>query len=197
MANKGIGAYVLTHLPTGIYYVGSTNNFADREYNHRSRLNRGVHPNARLQACYTKWADMELRFIPAPTIELARVEEQKLLKQHHGKSLCCNVGLNSTDPTQGVITKELRQQTHQGNSYRSGSKHTDETKARIGAASKGRTKSDDVREKIAAAKRKTVSVNGELYDGVEAVVAKFGVSYSTVLYRIASTSSKFESWFYK
>jgi len=184
--------YILTHKPTGMYYIGSTSNLIKRLSRHKSALNSRSHECAKLQEIYTCWEDIEIVSHEVGSIEEARRMEQDLLNTHFRKSKCCNTS-SSAEPF-GDMTAEDRSNLHRGHKYNLGKAHSDETKAKIGAASLGRTKSPEVRQKIAAAKSKKVSIDGTVYDSIKDAAYKLNLPYMTVSGRLKST--RYTAWFY-
>lgn len=52
--------YVLTHVPTGVTYIGSTKDLKTRLQDHRVKLDGGRHYCKALQAVYTSWSDISV-----------------------------------------------------------------------------------------------------------------------------------------
>lgn len=188
------GAYILRHRKSGKFYIGSASYLSNRKSSHKMELIRGEHPNKALQAVYTCWEDFEWVTYPTDSVESARKEEQRLLDLHRGSSLCCNIAHSSTDMTLGVITAEIRRRTHTGNTYRRGSTHTEETRAKMSDSLKGKIVSPDTRAAISVTKSRAVLCGGVRYESVRLAAEALGIPYNSVVSRIVSTSKRFENW---
>lgn len=83
-ANKG-GIYQIRNTRTNKIYIGSTNNFKKRAYQHESRLNAGKHYNKYLLAAWNKWGSDNFIFEVVEVIEgdkLTRtIREEELIKE--------------------------------------------------------------------------------------------------------------------
>jgi group I intron endonuclease len=77
-----IGIYTWTNTKTGKVYIGSSANCDRRMNEHRSRLRRGVHTNAKLQASWSKHGESAFEFSMIFTVlnraDLEAVEQQFL-----------------------------------------------------------------------------------------------------------------------
>lgn len=76
--------YVIRHEASGRVYIGSARVPARRFAEHRSRLRRGVHTNARLQAAWNKHGEAAFTFeLLASVLDVAHIEavEQQALDQ--------------------------------------------------------------------------------------------------------------------
>jgi group I intron endonuclease len=56
------GIYAITHLPTGMVYVGSAVKIGHRWWEHKKHLRRGSHGNGRLQGYWNKHGESEFAF---------------------------------------------------------------------------------------------------------------------------------------
>lgn len=149
------GAYILTHVPSGHYYVGSTNNLLVRYKSHLATLSSGTHRNSRLQSLFTIPDEFEFTPIPTANPSEAREIEQTLLDERHGLELCCNVGTSAVGLWKNMpeyvkvamnegrkrspVWLEAVRNAQRGQTYRLGMRHTDETKAKISAAKMGKS----------------------------------------------------------
>lgn len=188
------GAYILTHAPSGFFYIGSSIDLVRRIREHKSDLLRGTHGNPKLSRCFTCWEDCSYKFFETENIDVAHDLETDLIRKHSSNPLCCNVGTDARNRVAGVIDDEARRRGSLGHTRNLGRTHSEETKARIGAASLGRTKSPEVRQKIAAAKSKKISIEGTIYDSVKDAALKLNMPYTTVSGRLKST--RYQKWFF-
>lgn len=60
---SGAGVYVISCLPTGEVYVGSSATLAPRLWAHRSQLRAGSHPNRALQEAWVRWGEDNFDFL--------------------------------------------------------------------------------------------------------------------------------------
>ena len=164
------GIYRITHIPSGLIYVGSAVNLHTRWRLHRVNLKAGKHHSKRLQRTWDRdGADAFLFSI----IEL--VSEPKTLTEREQYWLDT---LGASDPTKGynlckvagnilgitrsaetiaklraahtgrVMTDQARANMREG--WKNRAPATPETRAKISAASKGRIKSAETRRKLSA-----------------------------------------------
>lgn len=105
---KGVpGAYIMTHRPTGVYYVGSSSNLYLRHRGHLDKLRIGKHRTQRLQELYRGPSEFEFKLIETLDTEEARGVEQTLLDEHLGNPLCCNVAPDAVN-TWDVMPENVR-----------------------------------------------------------------------------------------
>lgn len=198
------GAYIITHLPTGVYYIGSSQNIGRRIVNHRNQLQMGTHPNKRLLETVKSLDELSIVSHPTETLDQARDKEQELLDKHHGQDLCCNVGTGSRSPWSigGVpeSLKKLNRGRALGNRHSEGHVVSDEVKDAVRRANTGLKRSEETIAKLRAAAPtcqmipRQVSVNGIVYDSISAAAKAHGVSSPTVRNRIQSESECFSGW---
>lgn len=152
---KGLaGVYTITHIPTGHYYIGSTNDIFRRWKAHLMGLLKGTHFNYKLQHIFTTTDDIRFEPVVLGSQAEALEMEQKLLNEHWGKQLCCNIR-DSAEAAWLVMPQWLKdrmsdarkrsdkwreavKKSHIGNTWRVGQKQTEETKRNISKAKKGR-----------------------------------------------------------
>jgi group I intron endonuclease len=137
------------------FYVGSTINMKERTRTHRNKLRAGKHHTPHLQAAWSKYGEECFTFEVVEeiaTVEELQVAEDRWLIEYVGQKCCYNAGYRSGAPWRGV-PKEAhpsygRPKTHEeiaaisasvkslyagGIGPRTGTKHSDETKAKISA----------------------------------------------------------------
>lgn len=177
--------YKIVNLVNDKFYVGSTNNQRERFRTHRSKLRRGVHHCAHLQASWNKYGEEKFAFRVVSQIqdgESLQEAEDVWLKEYVGKPNCYNAGMRSGAPMRGIPkekhpafgkpkTEDQRQQISNTlkafyaedyfNHPRVGSVHTEETKERIRQAKlanpttywEGKARSEETKAKIGAAQK--------------------------------------------
>lgn len=136
------GCYILTHVESGKFYIGSTGNLYERHHVHMSHLYSGIHKNLQLQELFDSDDYCLMEHLLTADREIAYQLEQTELDRWIGHPDCLNV-LNDAKASwkYGTYPLHLREQTalrnktvHAGQTYRLGMKHTEETKAKISAA---------------------------------------------------------------
>lgn len=141
------GIYKIINVVNNKFYVGSAVDLKRRKTRHFSELRTGRHNNRHLQAAWIKYG--EQAFVFAVVEELPKdadllAAENVWLKEHVGKEYCYNIGVDATAPHLGMSGPLSPTWGHQ---------HTDEAKARIGAASKARVQTDEEKTKRRATMR--------------------------------------------
>ena len=206
-----LAAYEITHVASGKMYVGSAKDFFGRMRVHKSSLKLGTHKNVDLQAAFNIDPEIEFSVTFYDTREEAYDHEQALLDEHHPKGELFNVAVNarSTNKDNEVIKEYLRQ-------LKTGTTHTEETKAKMSANRKGKTKPPRTQEhidKLAAARTgskhseesiakirassanaRPVSIDGVVYPSISEASRSLGVEYKKIKRRIKSTKHK--TWLY-
>lgn len=204
-------AYEITHVASGKMYVGSALDFFGRMRVHKSSLRLNRHSNADLQAAFNIDPEIEFSVTFYDTREEAYDHEQALLDEHHSKGELFNVAVNarSTNKDNEVIKAYLRE-------LKTGTTHTEETKAKMSAARKGVAKPPRTQEhidKLAAARTgckhseeaiaklrasaptsKPVSIDGVIYPSISEASRSLPMDYRKIKRRIKSTKHK--TWLY-
>lgn len=138
------GIYKIVNTVNDHFYIGSAVDLGRRKVRHFSELRNQKHNNPRLQAAWNKYGESNFVFTVIEYIENRRdlyTTEDRWLHGHVGKSYCYNLGMAAISPMLG-LSGEL--------SPTWGYKHTDEAKAKISAAGKGRKVSAEARAKRSA-----------------------------------------------
>ena len=140
--NQGI--YKITNTINDHFYIGSAVNLKRRRIRHFSELRNQKHNNKHLQAAWNKYGENAFTF----TVLEFVADSQKLheaedhwLREHVGKQYCYNIGMAAIAPMLGMSGEK---------SPTWGYKHTEETRAKIGAAGKGRKPSAETLAKRSA-----------------------------------------------
>lgn len=116
------GVYAIVNLANNKVYVGSTVNLSKRFSGHRQALRRGDHPSTHLQHAWTKYGEDTFDF---RVLELCTIDELLELEQAWSNHYC------SYDPQFGYNIREISRSNQ-------GVKLSDETKAKLSAAHKGK-----------------------------------------------------------
>lgn len=135
------GIYKIINVINNKFYVGSAVDLKRRKTRHFSELRNGKHNNRHLQAAWVKYGAQSFVFVVVeelpPEADLLAAENV-WLKQHVGAPYCYNIGVDATAPHLGMSGPLSPTWGHQ---------HTEDAKARIGAASKARVQSEEEKEK--------------------------------------------------
>jgi len=138
--------------PNGDFYIGSSKRLVSRIRQHRSDLKGGSHSNSRMQRVFNKhgaFTETVLHRIA----EWTRLQwEQSYLDEFFGNECCLNLSPQATGGS-GKPSEETRAKM---SATRRGKKKTpmsDDAKANIGAASKGRRHSEETKAKMSAANK--------------------------------------------
>lgn len=137
----GMGIYKIINVINNKFYVGSAVSFSRRKTRHFSELRTNKHSNSKLQNAWNKYGEQAFVFAIVEEVQdkaLLLGVENRWLKEHVGKDYCYNIGVDATAPTLGW-SGEL--------SPTWGMQHTEDAKARIGAASKARVQSEEEKVK--------------------------------------------------
>lgn len=141
------GIYKIINVINNKFYVGSAVDLKRRKARHFSELRTGKHNNRYLQASWLKYGEAAFVFVVVeelpPEADLLAAENV-WLKEHVGKDYCYNIGVDATAPMLGVSGEA---------SPTWGYKHTSESLARIGVASKARVQSEEEKSKRRATMR--------------------------------------------
>ena len=135
--------YKIINAVNNKFYVGSAVNFEKRKSRHLWRLRRGDHVNKKLQAAWNKYGEHAFVFAvvqEVPEAEDLLAAENVWLYQHVGKEYCYNIATDATAPQTGMFGEK---NAMWGKTF----SHSEDAKARIGAASKARVQSDEEKAK--------------------------------------------------
>lgn len=126
------GVYRIIHIPTGREYVGSSKDIRHRRNRHFMMLRHGTHSNKHLQSAYNKYGRSEFEF---HVLELCSAETRIEREQYY---------LDQRKPEfNWRLTAEPTGGWH----------HSEESKAKIGAASKGMKRPAELFQRIVATRR--------------------------------------------
>lgn len=142
--NQGI--YKIVNRVTDQFYIGSAVNLQRRKTRHFSELRNNRHNNKKLQASWNKYGEEAFVFEVLEYVadkELLYITEDKWLAGHVGKAYCYNLGMAAISPMLGLCGDK---NPMWGRTFT----HTDEAKAKIAAASRGREVSAEARAKRSA-----------------------------------------------
>lgn len=102
------GVYVLTHVPTGNFYIGSSKDTHGRIATHKWALRNNQHKNSKLQALYSgDITDFQTEIVYTSSRETAYGMEQELITRHQGNPLCLNIADNAKSSISSTL-QDLR-----------------------------------------------------------------------------------------
>lgn len=205
------GVYILTHKPTGVFYIGSSGSMKKRVWHHLFHLKRGNHYSKKIQDVFTNESDMDVFYYITTDREEAYVEENRYLEQRINDPLCSNV---LTNPKSREGVPHLQETREKIRNSQIGKVIPQETRDKIRATLKGRpvpkeqvAKHQATRKlrprtereiavtlKMQEANKRAVVVNGVHYDSVSSCGLALNTSMTTVYCRIRSPSERFKDW---
>lgn len=205
--------YKLTHIATGCFYIGSSNNFNRRKQQHIWCLKNGSHKNKRLQSLYLTSPDLEFEIIKCSDRQSAYDLEAQEIALNIGNPLMLNfcidvkspmAGLKFSDEHRDKISKALKgreltpEWLEKLSVAKKGIPMTEERKAILVASLKGLPKSEEHRLAAAAGARlatgKPVEVNGVIYATITEAESLLGMEKRSILRRIHSDKPEFSTW---
>lgn len=179
-----IGVYTITHLNTGLFYIGSTGNYLGRRNSHMYYLRQYRHHSPELQEAFVNNPRVMWNFIPMESITKARDLEKMLVHAFGSNSLLCNRRLRNPTP---IPTSNKR-------GRKKGNTHSDETKQKMAETRRGKPKTRAWSDKIADSRRLAVVVDGVKYRSITEAAKVHGISIQLAIHRIKSNRSRWEAW---
>ena len=137
------GIYKIINVINKNCYVGTAEDLTRRKRVHWWMLRRGTHANKHLQSAWAKYKEQAFTFVIVEELnEIADIlaAENIWLKEHVGKIYCYNIAMDATSPQTGMYGEK---NSMIGKTFT----HTEDAKARIGAAAKLRIQTEDEKVK--------------------------------------------------
>lgn len=212
--DKCPGAYVITHVSTGIMYIGSSLRPAERVSFHLSRLRKGLHDNTKFQEHYRSDSKLEWKYYLVKDRDTAYDLEQALIEYYQIKGELFNIAMDVRAPRRGVAMcpehKEKFRNARLGKKNSpehrkkisealTGTKQTEERKQRSSEIRKGIPLTSEKYNKLWKYTRllqKPLMGDGVRYDGTRDAGRKLKIDPKTVAYRIKCKRSKYDGWYY-
>lgn len=207
--------YVITHEPTGHFYVGSSSNFANRKGQHLWSLKSGSHHNKRLQELYDKNPQLTFDTTPCESRERAYDLEQAAITANKDNPLLLNFCIDVRSPMKGLKFSDDHRlkisETNKGRvldgewraklaAAKMGKTQSEETRLKKSLATKGRPLAETHRLAAAEASRlacgKPVSIQGVVYPTLISASMAIGMEKRSVVRRLVSEDPKYQDWFY-
>lgn len=160
--------YRLTHVPTGQYYIGSTQDFNQRRYVHEYSLRKGKHMCQKLQEFYDQNPDpTTLRWdvIHAHPRSHAHQLEEKMIRDNWNDPLLLNKSMN-VKGNDAPISEELREKRR--------------------AVAKQLWAEGRMRDPSVSGASKKVSIDGNIYDSVVAASKQLNLATHHIYRRVKS-----------
>lgn len=195
-----IGCYIVTHAPSGRYYVGSSADLHKRRISHESNWRTGCTNHPRLLEAYrltNSHDDMKWEFFFTETRDEAYALEQAFLDKHWGDPNLLNATKDARAPIAGItMTDDILRRRYENFVKVS---RTPEYRAHQGKVSKLRWDTDTtLRDRIGGknhAISKPLMADGTRYDSAGQAAKALGLYDSkSVCYRIRSPH--FPGYFY-
>lgn len=144
-------AYILTHVKSGDFYIGSTGDFKMRRHGHVKTLNKGIHANSKLQKRYDEDKELSFSIFIANDREDAYKIEQELIDYHKNDPKFLNIGLDAKAPNLGKKLSDVTRAKialKRGVLHHSYGKHfSEEHKRKISESNLGKVNSQESIEK--------------------------------------------------
>lgn len=196
--NKVCGLYVITHLPSGKFYIGSSHDTFGRVSYHKWALRNDKSPCTKFQLVYnTHPGDDTLHVLvhPCKDREAAYAMEQEWVDRHWGSPNCMNTCRNVRNSiSEQLHSKEVIERRSATMKARGA---TAEYKKAMGERAKKRWDEAGARDSIKGAGNpfaKKVSVDGVVYGSVKDAVKAIGISEKTIRKRANLESFLNYSW---
>lgn len=183
------GAYKILHEPTGSFYFGCTNNFTIRERDHRYHLGFGDHSNKELQQLFNKSPVISFEYYPTVDRAEAGALEELFIHENRNDPLIVNGQLAGYAPPSANLDWVERMRLKN-----TGRDVSSETREKMSKASILRGVSSKCRELSIEARRKSVVVDGVIYESVTAAGAAHGLDKQGASRRVKSASQKYANW---
>lgn len=145
------GVYQIVNLVNGKCYVGSSVQIESRIFKHLAFLRRGNHPNAHLQAAFSKYGeqafDYKLLEVCRKDVLLGR--EQFYLDALSPEYNICKIAGNTLGYKHGAVAKAKMVVANKGNKRMLGKEHSEEAKQKMREKAVLRTHTESTKAKIA------------------------------------------------
>jgi len=207
---KICGVYVLVHVASGNWYIGSSDDLYSRRANHESQLRRGVHYNHALQEAYNIHNQIDYICLHTPTRDIAFEIEEMIIQSHRASGFLFNVADDVYSPNKGrVFSEETRRKISEARTGMTlspdhvekvrlaniGKKRTPEFCEQMRQLNIGRERTPvqlETMRKYNTEISKKVSVDGIIYESMSAAARAHEVAVSTVRQRV--NSQNFHNW---
>lgn len=196
--NKVCGLYVITHKPTGKFYIGSSSDIYGRVSHHKWALRNNRNNSTRLQEAFNSNPDVSLLDIlihPCKSREEAYDMEQKRVDMHWGNPDCLNTCKDVRNPISEQMNSDVVKEKR--NASLKEVRGSLDFKVAMSEHSKKRWATDGARQSITGAGNpfaKQVKVDGVIYGSVKDAVKATGVGEKTIRKRANLTEFASYQW---
>ena len=162
MDAKKSGIYKIENLVNGYNYIGSAKNLSNRWGNHRRDLIRGIHTNKHLQNAWKLYGQNNFRFVVIEECEVHNLleREQFFIDTVKPEYNICAIAGNSTGIKHTDAARRNMSIAHKNQiSWNKGKKLSEETKAKMSIAHKGKPPSLATRQAVSLANRGKIAWN--------------------------------------
>lgn len=169
------GTYILTHKPTGLYYIGATVNLRRRFSTHMHNIAKrpDVGPKAFKQFEANK-EEFEFEFETFESVEEANVLEAAFLRCNVGNDLCINQSYGK-----GPLTNL-----------------SEETRRKLGDLRRGIARTPETKNNISLGKSRKVSLDGVVYASCYVAAAELGIGARALRQRLGAKTRTWRDWFF-
>jgi group I intron endonuclease len=197
---RNCACYILTHVPTGRFYIGSTGDMLQRKWDHVKTLRKQIHTNPTLNKIYRDGDELSYEIFLTETRQEAYILEQELLQQCWGDPLLLNVSENVYGYAPGhrhsaeVIAKIASKRGPAHHMY--GVPKSEEWRRKIGDGNRGKVVSPETRALLSAVGKgrntgaesvhsAPVSIDGVEYASIGIAAKTLGIAECTIRRRLA------------
>lgn len=198
-----IATYIITHVDSGKFYVGSTSNLNGRINQHKFLLKNNKHFNKNLQLMYNESNEINITIEAARTREDAYILEQKIIDENKDSNLLLNISLDArvskiiftdeirkrySEIQKNIFTEEIRQRLIKTNT---GLKRTEEFKQNLSLARRGE---NNPMFGTISPTAKEIIIDDVKYKTQKEACIKLTISPATLSRRLHSDDPKFEKY---
>lgn len=191
------GTYILTHRPTGRFYIGSSTNLYSRINHHNYLFRYNKHFSQRLQDVCNSADEIDVEVFPLITRDSAYDLEQELLDKNINNPLCCNVGSDARTIWKDGMPSWRRKRHSEKMQGHGVPEHV---RLAVSRANAGKKLGPETLQRMRDAKlgksnlRVKVMIDGILYSTKKEAMDELRVCNVTLNNRLSSTHPKWESW---
>lgn len=201
--------YLLKHVPSKKFYVGSTGGIKQRLINHRSALRNNKHYCKLLQAFYNEDpSSVQECIILVPDRDTAFELEQFIIDDNVSSGLLLNVSPDAKTPYKGLKhSEETRLKITASRigelNPNYGKRMSEATKRKIAQAITGernqfygKTHTDEVKQRLRELRQRPVVAGGKRYSSIVEAYKQMKIGRRKLVSRLESTSPEWTDYYY-